>query len=228
VTPRISVLCPTRNRPENVWRLAESAIQTAAGEIELVFYQDDDAPGSVPKLATPPPWVKVVTGPRIVLSDMWNKCLEQASGDILMQCGDDIEFRSPGWDDAVADAFEEYPDRVALVYGDDLIHGEKLATHGFVHRTWTDAIGYLTPPWFSSDFGDAWLYDVATMTGRLRFLPGVVTEHHHPCAGKGEWDLNHRERLERGQRDNVTALYASLAARREQDAAKLRAVMARA
>jgi hypothetical protein len=225
VTPRISILCPTRNRPGSVFRMAESAIQTAAGEIELVLYVDDDAPDSVSPAVASRPWVTVVTGPRIVLSDMWNKCLARASADIFMESGDDAVFRTAGWDTMVAEAFAEYPDRIALVYGDDLIWGEKLSSHSFVHRNWTDALGYIAPPWFSADCCDAWLYDIAGMIGRRKFLPGVITEHLHPTVGKGQWDQTHRERLERGQRDNVQGLYNSLAARREKDAEKLRAVM---
>lgn len=225
MTPRISVLCPTRNRPDSVRRMAASALGNAEGAIELVFYADDDAPGSVPGDVAAAPEVTVVTGPRIVLSDMWNKCLAVARADIFMESGDDAVFRTPGWDEAVGDAFGEYPDRIALVYGDDLIWGEKLSTHSFVHRNWTDALGYIAPPWFAADCCDTWLYDIAGMIGRRRFLPGVITEHCHPSAGKGQWDQTHLERLERGRRDNVTALYRSLAARREQDAGKLRAVM---
>lgn len=223
--PLISVLCPTRNRPRSVHRLAGSADATAEGQIELVFYVDDDAPGSVPEGVAAAPWVKVITGPRIVLSDMWNKCLDKASADVFMQCGDDIAFRTPGWDRQVLDAFDRRPDRIALVYGDDLIFGEKLASHGFFHRRWTEATGYLTPPWFSSDYGDAWNYDVAQMIGRLHFLPGVVTEHLHPSAGKSAWDATHQERLARHADDDPGALYESMLPAREMDAAKLRAVM---
>jgi hypothetical protein len=224
-TPAISVLCPTRNRPDSVRRFAESALKMTCGEIELVFYADDDAPGSVPPEIAAMPEVTVVTGPRIVFSDMWNKCLAVAKADIFMESGDDAVFRTPGWDQAVEDAFGEYPDRILLAYGDDLIWGEKLSTHSFVHRRWTDALGYIAPPWFAADCCDAWLYDIAGMIGRRRFLPGVITEHLHPSVSKGSWDRTHQERLARGRRDNVQALYKSLAARREQDAGKLRAVM---
>jgi Glycosyl transferase family 2 len=225
VAPLISVLCPTRNRPELVRRMTESALDMARGEVELVFYADDDAPRSVPDDIAALPEVTVVTGPRIVLSDTWNKCMAAASADIFMESGDDCVFRTPGWDEAVEGAFAEYPDRIALVYGDDMIWGEKLSSHSFVHRRWTEALGYIAPPWFSADCCDAWLYDVAGMIGRRRFLPGVITEHLHPSVGKGSWDRTHLERLERARRDNVAALYRSLAARREQDAARLRAVM---
>ena len=178
--PLISVLCPTRNRPDNVRRFADSALTLACGEIEIVFYQDEDAPESVPDAVAAWPEVTMVTGPRIIFSDMWNKCMAAASADIFMETGDDCVFRTPGWDQKIAGAFGEYPDRIVLVYGDDLIWGEKLSSQSFVHRNWTDALGYIAPPWFSCDYSDAWLYEVAGMIGRRRFLPGVVTEHMHP------------------------------------------------
>lgn len=225
MTPVVSVLCPTRGRPQNVTRITRTAWSAAEGDVEFVFYCDDDAPGSVPDIIAAEPCVQVITGPRIILSDMWNKCLAKASADIFLVCGDDAVFRTPGWDLLVGAAFAEHPDRILLAYGDDLIHGERLSTHGFVHRNWTDVIGYITPPWFSSDYVDSWLYDVAGMIGRRKFLPGLVTEHCHPIAGKAAWDQTYQERLARHARDNVGALYESLLHEREADAAKLRAVM---
>lgn len=225
----ISVLCPTRHRPENTARLAASAWETAddPDQVELVFYVDDDAPGSVPAGLAAINGITVVTGQRIVLSDMWNRCAAAASGEIFMQCGDDIVFRTPGWDRMVTQAIESYPDRIVFAYGRDgtPIHGDDFGTHGFVHRRWADTVGYVTPPWFSSDYGDTWLNDVAARIGRKHFLPDLLTEHLHPAVAKAEWDENHRERLERAARDNVKALWESLEVRREKDAIALLAVL---
>ena len=223
----ISVLCPTRNRPNSVRWLVASALATAAKMPEFVFYVDDDAPGSVPQDVRDLPGVVLVTGPRIVLSDMWNRCLEAASGDILMQCGDDIAFRTTWWDSIVTDAFAQVPDRIGLAYGDDgtRIHDSTFGTHGFITREWTDTVGYFTPPYFSCDYGDTWLNDVAERIGRKMFLP-ILTEHLHPAAGKAEVDQNHRERMERGRRDDVAAIWARTEPERAQAADRLRAVMA--
>ena len=219
----ISVLCPTRNRPGNVQRLIDSATSTAAGAVEFVFYTDDDAP--LPAHITSRADVTAVTGPRIVLSAMWNACYPHATGDIVMQCGDDIVFRSPNWDTEVAEAFNGYPDRVVFVHGDDLVYGARFGTHGFLHRTWVDTVGYVTPPWFVSDYGDTWLNDVANDLGRRVYLPGVITEHMHPAFGKADWDLTHRERLARHDEHQPGDLYDRLAPERAADAAKLRAVI---
>lgn len=223
--PVISVCCPTRGRPDNMRRLAESIRATAAGEVELVFYIDlDDGPSVATAVELK---ARHVIGERIVLSDMWNACAAAAAGDILMQCGDDIVFRTPGWDTAVTAEFDACPDRILLVHGDDGVHGARLATHGFVHRTWVDAVGYFLPPGFSCDMSDLWLNDVAIALSRRVYLPHLLTEHMHPIVGKASLDQTHRDRLAAGRRDNVHALYAARAGERAADVAKLRHVIER-
>ena len=224
--PRISILVPTRGRPEQLSRLIGSALQTAAGPVEFVFYVDEDDDASAAALDVMAHLnVRYIRGERIVLSEMWNRCAEKANADVMMHCGDDIMFRSQGWDARVLGAFEQFPDRIVLVHGNDLFQGGRLATHGFLHRRWVEAVGHFVPPYFSSDYNDTWLTEVADTLGRRVYLEDVVTEHFHPLAGKAEWDLTHKERLERHQADNVGELYASLAYERANDVAKLRAVM---
>lgn len=225
MTPRISVLCPTRNRPGNVARLVSSALATASGPVGFLFYQDADARGSVPDSVAGLLGVRVITGPRIVMSDMWDECLREAAADVFMMCGDDVTFNTPGWDDAVLGAIEAYPDRIALVYGRDGLREDEWASHCFVHRNWADAVGYFAPRGFSCDYTDTWLNAVADRIGRKVLLADVMFEHHHPNAGKAALDETHAERIARGQRDNVGALYESRATERERDIAALLAVM---
>lgn len=218
----ISLLAPTRNRPDWALRMWESAQATAVGDIELVLYVDDDDP-SLSELDAIED-ATIVIGDRCVLSDTWNRAYAKAEGNIVMQAADDLVFRSHGWDKAVAEAFPH--DGIALVYGRDGYQDEKLATHGFVTRKWVETVGYFLPPWFVSDYSDLWIDDVAEKIGRRVFLPEVYIEHMHPDAGKAELDRTHRERLERHKRDDPGRLYASLANDREMDAVKLAQVMA--
>lgn len=224
----ISVLTPTRGRPASVRRLIDSARTLAAGPVEFVFRCDEDDPeleGITRQLENDANCLQII-GSRGVLSEMWNECYALSQGDIVMQCGDDIIFRSPMWDKAVEQAFFGYPDGIALVYGNDCLQGENLATHGFVTRKWVATVGHFTPSQFSSDYGDQWLFDVARGIGRTHYVPELVTEHMHPVAGKAEWDRTHQERLARHSRDNVAALYESLAPARQADIEALRKVMA--
>ena len=221
----ISLLCPTRKRPDGLRRMVDSACSTASRAPEIVCYvdEDDDSYG-VPDLR-----VKFIRGPRIVLSNMWNKCAAAASGEILGQMNDDIIFRTPGWDVDVENEFSRWRDRIVLVHGSDgteLPSGSKgkFGPHPFVHRKWVETVGYFTAPYFSSDYGDTWLNNLADAIGRRRYLPFVI-EHMHFWLGKGPQDGTSNDRLERHSRDNVDQLYKDLAPLREVDIEKLKAAI---
>lgn len=208
----ISLLLPTRQRPSNLTRLVESINATATHPelIELCVYVDEDDP-SYDTLELDIEWI-MVRGPRLIggivnLSAMWNKCYEICTGNIIMHCGDDICFRTEGWDDTVREAFDAISDKLLFVFGDDGYQtGNNFGTHGFISREWVNVVGYLFPPLFSSDWNDAFLNDVAKLIDRHQEIP-IYTEHMHFMAGKAEIDVNTQERLERHRADGVDILY---------------------
>lgn len=226
----ISVCCPTRGRPESMRRLVESVRATADGPVQVIFYLDDDDPDSAlmaSRLGMAGLYGQVmhIIGERITMSDTWNVLARHAAYEILMACGDDVVFRTAGWDTQVRAAFAAVEDRIVLVHGDDLIHGPRLATHPFLHRRWVDAVGHLVPNGFSCDYTDTWVQEVADALGRRRYLPDVVTEHLHPIAGKARLDDTHRQRLARDRRDHNATAYAARAGDRARDVATLRALL---
>jgi hypothetical protein len=230
----ISILVPSRGRPIQHARLVRSAVDLAthSSRVEFVTYLDSDDPdlnsywwprrdGSYYGRCIG----KVLKGERIVLSEMWNECYRASAGEILMHCGDDIVFRTPGWDMLVREAFASSQDKILLVHGDDCSpNTDALATHGFLHRTWVETVGYFVPPYFSSDWNDVWLTEVADQIGRRVKIP-IVTEHLHYAFGKAERDQNTDEREERGRRDGVVEIFEKTAHERAADAQKLMAVM---
>lgn len=197
--------------------MADSALATAAGPVEVLAYVDDDDPhrDAYSKIGN----ARVLIGSRIVLSDCWNQLAAQARGDILGMAADDIRYRTPGWDTKIREAFAQYADRIVFVYGRDGIHDEKLGTHGFVSRRWIETVGYFTWPGFPADYADTWLHDVAKRIGRAVYLPDILIEHLHPIAGKADWDQTHQERLARADH----TIYRRLASRRAADARVLEA-----
>jgi hypothetical protein len=203
--------------------LLDSAYATAVGDVEFVVYLDDDDPTltEVHQLIDDR-YGKVIVGDRIVLSEMWNRCAEQATYDVMMHCGDDIVFRTNGWDARVRKEFDDVSDKILFVHGSDGFQGANIGTHGFLHRNWVNAVGYFVPPYFSSDYNDLWLTEVADELGRRRYLPDVYTEHMHPVANKGTWDQTHQERLARHKRDDPARIYRQRAAERQNDVTLLR------
>lgn len=224
MTDGISLLVPTRGRPDGLQRFVESARGTADDPdlLEVVVYVDDDDESYRDFPIKDIHWI---VGPRIVLSKMWNECWLRAAGPIFGHMGDDIIFRTPHWDTKVRQAFERHEDRIALVHGRDGMHDQNLGTHGFLHRNWTDAVGYFVPPYFSSDYNDTWLNDVADRINRRVFVPEIYTEHMHPACGKGPLDQTHADRLQRHAEDRVDDKYRELVGERVADADKLAAVM---
>ena len=220
----ISVLVPTRGRPHNMRRMVDSGRATSTGRPEYVFYIDDDDRASVDMadaLYLEGGDVRRIIGPRILLSSMWNECQRVAKHEIYQHSCDETIYRTQGWDTAVLAAFEQWSDHIGIVYGRDGIHDQNLATHGFLHRNWVTAVGYFVPPYFSSDYNDLWIFQVAQSINRLAYLPEMFMEHMHPAVGKGPMDQTHQDRLTRHGQDNVDAIYARLASQRGEDAQKL-------
>lgn len=210
----LSVLLPTRQRPQQLVRMTDSIRETARlpENLEVVVYVDDDDDSyDGVDLGLKTTWVR---GPRsheglVNLSVMWNRCYAASSGDILMHCGDDIIFRSPDWDVVVRSAFEAVEDKILFAFGRDGIQdANNFGTHGFIHRRWIDAVGYLFPPLFVSDYNDTFLNDVSKLIGRHQPIE-IYTEHMHYIAGKADIDQNTAERLERHGAHRPDELYAS-------------------
>lgn len=237
----ISLLVPSRGRPQMFRRLYESFMETVTypQHVEMIAWIDDDDE-EWPKYPYSYPFrdanrdelreryrLHYLRGERRLLSECWNECYAHARGEILMHCGDDLTFNTVGWDQRVREEFAKLPDRIGLVFGDDLsTNFPDLATHGFLHRRWIDAVGYFLPPLFSSDWNDVWISEVAKQIGRMVPMPDVIIEHHHYTFGKAERDKTHAEREERGARDDVVNLFKRTANERKSDAAKLKKVMA--
>lgn len=220
----ISILLPTRNRPQFLKRLVDSIRETSTIQPEIVVYIDDDDTLS-PSMAEELGLVTLI-GPRITMTDYWNKCYKKATGDLIMQMGDDVVFRTKGWDVMVEEEFAKWPDKIVLVHGDDLDTNfrSRFGTHSLLHRKWIDTLGYFIPPYFSSDNGDRWLMAVADFLGRRKFLP-FVTEHMHFRTGKAQLDSTYKERLERHQKDNPNQLYNEMFPERLNDIEKLHKVI---
>jgi len=224
----ISILCPTRKRPDNMTRLYQSILDTAANSkaIELIFYIDTDDHESLARAGRMSAYLKdikvtYIKGARILLSQMWNKCYGISSGQIIGFICDEAVFRTKGWDVKVTDTINSYDDRIVLVYGRDGIQDHReFGAYFFVHRNWPETIGYLAPPYFSCDFNDSWLNEVAKRIGRHKRIDMFI-EHMHFAKGKAVKDETSKERIKRGKFDNVRAQYAALAPQRTEDVAKL-------
>lgn len=223
---KISLLVPTRQRPEQFKRFYQSAMDTASkpGRIEIVTYvdNDDDSYEEINFYN-----LKIVRGERIVLSEMWNVCWDNATGDIFGHMGDDIVFRTEGWDNAVEEAIISRPGNICFVWCNDVSpesNRNEFGTHGFVHRNWTNITQRFVPPYFASDYNDTWFNDVAKALGVTTYLHNYITEHMHYSLGKAEMDQNTKDRLARHALTKPEEIYNSEEKKleREEEIQKLR------
>ena len=181
----ISILTPTRGRPDNVKRLIDSAFSTARfpEQVEFLFYVDLDDDSFPSELESSN--VRVIRGPRMWLSVLQNILYANCNGEIVMYSGDDLVFKTQDWDLKVVNAIENYPDKLALVYPNDLAtHGQSMAIHGFLHRNWINAVGSWVAPGRGSLY-DLWHTEVARKLGRLHYLEDVHIAHVHYRQGEG-------------------------------------------
>jgi hypothetical protein len=204
---RILLATPTRGRPASFKEMVRSARKTATHpeHLYIIARIDHDDPMRGGYLTER--GYTLLQGQRVLLPVAWNEIASTAKYDILMMCADDLRFRTTGWDDDVVRAFEQWPDRIGLVYADDGIHGEKASTHAFVSKEWVQTVGYYLPPTLTGDFVDNWLMSLALNIDRKTYLDRVYIEHRHPMANKAAMDDTYSYRWNTAARGKASDLW---------------------
>lgn len=200
----ISLLLPTRGRPALLRRLLDSVADTTANlrELEIVLYVDeDDVPShevSHPSLSLK----RLIRSPGQTMGSMNQACYEESRGRYVMLLNDDVVFRTKHWDRSVYQAFAQFPDDIALVYGNDLHRKKSLATLPILSRTVCEILGGVCPKGYLNVYIDLHLFDLFKKLARLRcsrmvYLDDVVFEHMHHEAGKSVMDTTYVKKDER-------------------------------
>lgn len=209
---KISILTPTRNRPNNCERFIKSIYSTCSERknIELLFYIDNDDPAletyrslhthcqeEYKDFAT----VKFVVGEPISVSKSWNEIAELSTGDVMIMGNDDLIYRTDGWDNILEKELEkfrngEFEDDIFVAWFDDKINWDRHCAFPIVSRTWYDLLGKFTPGVFNFGYNDTWIFEVGKMLGRLHFIPSVVVEHLHFSKGAPMDDTYARNRTQ--------------------------------
>lgn len=195
--PDLVVVVPSRGRPGAARALVEAFRATCTASTSLVFALDESDPirGEYPDDG----WT---AWPSTTMVEALNYAAPfYAAEDTFAVAfmGDDHRPRTLGWDQAYLDALRELG--TGIVYGDDLLQGERLATQCAMTADIVRALGYMAPPVLTHLWVDNFWMALAGGADCLRYLPGVVVEHIHPVAGKAQWDENY-------QRVNSSAMYA--------------------
>lgn len=197
---RISVLIPTRKRPQILERMLESLVPTAEHPeaLEVVVCIDDDDEETL-ALDLDRWSVKRIVGPRQSMGKLNAICYARSTGGIVILGNDDIVVRTQGWDERIREAARRFPDQVYLLYPNDLMKGNRLSTFPVVSRAMCDAIISPFPAEYRGAFIDVHLLDIfRQLEGmghkRIVYLDDVIFEHMHYRLGKSEFDATYRER----------------------------------
>lgn len=193
------VIVPTRGRPQSVAPIIEAWTATgAAAEADLGLVIDADDPSVDEYRATP---TRTWLGRAVV--DEWRPLVPKlnlmatgATEDYfaLAFMGDDHLPRTHGWAKTMLAALREMG--TGVVYGDDLLQGERLCTSWAMTSDIVRALGRMVPAPVEHMYCDNSVMDVARLAGCLRYLSDVVIEHMHPLAHKAGWDAGY-ERVNR-------------------------------
>lgn len=100
--------------------------------------------------------------------------------------GDDVLPRSENWLEIILSELEK--NKLSIVYGNDLIHGEGLPTSVFMDSKIIKELGYMALPGAKQLFTDNYWKALGEELGTLSYLPHVILEHMHPLVGKAEYD----------------------------------------
>lgn len=190
------VVVPSRGRPEKVRELGEAFAATCTAGTPVILVVDEDDPSfrqyhevAGDLLATGNESIKLIlTQPagNMATALQLGAVFAARSRFAVGFMGDDHRPRTTGWDQAYLDALRELG--TGIVYGNDLLQGERLPTQCAMTADIVRALGYMAPPELVHLYLDDFWRTLGQRAGCLRYLADVVVEHVHPIAGKAEWD----------------------------------------
>ncbi len=172
----LTVLCPTRNRPDKLIRAIDSFEQTVKQPKKVDFWAlvDDDDQTTLDFIATG--WhvsrrfpINFVVGKRpATLSSGSNHLWQNASNaGIFFHVTDDYIMETSEWDQRIRSAFNEGPgDRLMIAAVKDGWMPEDSLTYWAASAEWANTLGRYIPPYFPFWFGDKWNDQIALMAGR--------------------------------------------------------------
>ena len=177
----VSLLVPTRGRPERFDKFLMSVFNTADWPVEIVYGIDSDDPDRnlyhtcLDSDTVTFKRVMFHLGHKPATSRLYNILAEQATGDILMMCADDVLIKSHGWCGLLFDQLPE--DGYWCCWPYDGMGGE--CTFPAIGRAMYKSLGYFASPRLNHWFTDAWLADIAHRAHIDHYNRNILFDHVH-------------------------------------------------
>lgn len=190
------VIIPTRGRPQAVMALVRAWHETGA-TADLLFAVDNDDPEFDAYKCEAAKFMKggqvrFVFGKRLRLCGTLNQQAVKAAKRYryLAFMGDDHRPRTIGWDERIRICLSGGP---GVVYGNDLLMGERMPTAVAMTSDIVRALGYFSPPALVHLCLDLCWLEWGRGMGRITYLDDMVIEHLHPANGKAVVDQGYEE-----------------------------------
>ena len=169
---------------KNIFNISDKNINISNGQKVLIEKLD-----TIKKVAAAIPALKIIEidneGKFLGLGILWNKLVKASNEEIISMIGDDMVFKTPGWDNMLLEEFNNMPgDQIQAVHCNDDYHGAKLAVNLFCHRKYVDILGYFMREEFLINWVDQWLHQTFSAFGRLKYRNDIMIEHRHWVFGK--------------------------------------------
>lgn len=186
---KISLLHPSRSRPEKSFNNSRMWLHLAGAPCELVVSLDHDDPKLKDYQRL---YSGAIVNENISVVDATNKAALASRGDILVYLSDDFEC-FPNWGQAVIAEFQKHKGPT-LIKVDDCLQPFHVAvlTIPIMNRELYDKLGYFFHPGYRSMFVDEHLYHRTKKLGALQMAPHLKFEHRHVSVGKAQDDETYR------------------------------------
>ncbi len=181
---RISLIVPTRGRPEGMLAFLESVRAHASSpqDIEVVMAVDEDDPESQAIAFKGLNLVRVVVPAGLNMGALNMAGYRASHGEYIMLTNDDVRVRTNGWDDQTLAAFRSFPDDIALIHVNDTTQEEGLCIFPFVSRRFCEFANGICPEEYMRYRIDDHIHHVFKFLAsygheRIVYMPGVVFDH---------------------------------------------------
>ncbi len=163
----LSVILPSRGRPESLLRAVTSLARDPSRVEVLVGLDDDDETrGEALALVSDIPGVRVLVGPRMMCqAAYYNYLSTQAKHDWVGIFADDYTVDQPDWAEIMETTLAALPNGYGFGYFHDPMY-PFFSTFPFMSRSKTMALqidGKFLPEFFPFLFGDTWLNEIGVM-----------------------------------------------------------------
>lgn len=181
----LTILLPTRDRPQQFRKAVESALATST-VAEVFAYVDEDDPQK--DKYQPSDKVRIKYGKRLGGTTAVKVLARESDTEWMMFCADDTQFETQGWDERLIAAIPA--DKMAVAFPEDG-RGNSL-NHFVCHRKLLDLTG-LWPDIFWHFGADTYLSNVMQAVNRSILVKKVMVRHMKAKLGLSPLDTTYAE-----------------------------------